>query len=161
AAGLVRVHLLVADSGIGIPADKRDRLFKPFSQVDATTTRHYGGTGLGLAITQRLPPPMRGGLPPGDRPGARPPRAGPPEAPRGAGSDAPRERAAEPLRVLVVEDDAVAREAVAALVADLGATPSQAAATPEALAALREAAREGRPLHAVIVDGGLPRDDAL
>ncbi|HLO48718.1 MAG TPA: response regulator [Kamptonema sp.] len=44
----------IADTGIGIPADRMDRLFKPFSQVDSSTTRQYGGTGLGLVISQRL-----------------------------------------------------------------------------------------------------------
>jgi PAS domain S-box-containing protein len=56
----VKVRFDVIDTGIGIPADRMDRLFLPFSQVDASTTRHYGGSGLGLVIVKRLAQLMGG-----------------------------------------------------------------------------------------------------
>jgi len=52
----------VTDTGIGIPKDKIQQLFKPFSQVDSSTTRKYGGTGLGLAISVRLVQLMGGSM---------------------------------------------------------------------------------------------------
>lgn len=55
-------HFAVKDSGIGICADNMNRLFKSFSQIDASTTRKYGGTGLGLAISKRLVELMGGSI---------------------------------------------------------------------------------------------------
>ncbi|MFY9926080.1 MAG: ATP-binding protein [Opitutaceae bacterium] len=61
-AGRMRLEITVQDTGIGIPPDRIDRLFKAFSQVDSSTTRKYGGTGLGLAICQRLCQLMNGDI---------------------------------------------------------------------------------------------------
>jgi PAS domain S-box-containing protein len=58
--GRACVLFSVWDTGIGIPADKLDRLFQSFSQVDASTTRKFGGTGLGLAISRKLTELMDG-----------------------------------------------------------------------------------------------------
>ena len=58
--GRCALKISVIDTGIGIPPERLDRLFKSFSQVDASTTRKYGGTGLGLAICQKIAAAMNG-----------------------------------------------------------------------------------------------------
>ncbi|WP_291844905.1 ATP-binding protein [Maricaulis sp.] len=58
--GKTRVRLAVRDTGIGIPGNKQEAIFDPFSQVDPSVTRRYGGTGLGLAICRRLVAKMDG-----------------------------------------------------------------------------------------------------
>jgi len=68
-AGLA-LRIRVADTGIGLTAAQRDRLFQPFVQADSSTTRRFGGTGLGLSIVRRLAEAMRGSVAIESEPGA-------------------------------------------------------------------------------------------
>ncbi|MDR6294054.1 MULTISPECIES: hybrid sensor histidine kinase/response regulator [Inquilinus] len=61
-AGRARISIAVIDTGIGISAIEQERLFQPFSQADASTTRRFGGTGLGLSIARRLATMMGGDI---------------------------------------------------------------------------------------------------
>jgi signal transduction histidine kinase len=70
AEGSCSLRFSIRDSGVGIPRDAASRLFQPFSQVDASTTRRFGGTGLGLAICKQLVELMGGAIGVESEPGA-------------------------------------------------------------------------------------------
>ncbi len=162
----------VEDSGLGIPPEAVDRLFQPFSQLDASTTRKFGGTGLGLAISRRLASLMQGSISHSPRPGGGsifrvviqldPPTAkittgdiarilrdtGTP----GVSSMAP----TQGFRILVVDDNAVNLLVAVAMLKHFGLESETAGNGREALAAL-----EGQPFDLVLMDVEMPEMDGV
>ena len=160
----VVLHVAVTDTGIGIEAADVARLFEPFAQADASTTRSYGGTGLGLAICRRLVEGMDGSIGVVSEPGrgstfwVRLPLAVPPSH-QGAPVLMPATLAG--LRVLVIDDNETNR---LILTRQLTAWRMQAETAVDGatgLAALRAAAAAGRPFDIALLDFCMPGLDGL
>ena len=155
----------VADTGIGIPAEKRESIFEPFEQADGSTTRHYGGTGLGLAISGKLVAMMEGRIWVEGAVGVGSTfhftaRFGlGVESPRHSGSDGPSPITG--LRVLVVDDNRTNRRILEEVLTNWSANPSTACDGPSALEALRRAEAAGRPFSMALIDGMMPGMDGF
>lgn len=154
----------VQDTGIGISPAEQTRLFEPFSQADASTTRRYGGTGLGLAISRRLVNLMGGdfGLVSEVGAGSTFWFTVPLAAPAGRAADAPRHpETLTGRRALVVDDNDTNRLVVSAQLAGWGLRGDVASTAAEALNLLRGAAAERDPYWAVLLDMQMPDVDGL
>ncbi|MFN0067682.1 MAG: response regulator, partial [Limisphaerales bacterium] len=136
------LEFAVSDTGIGLRPDQVERLFQPFTQADASTTRQYGGTGLGLTICRRFCEMLGGGIVVASEPGRgsrftvtlpaepQPPPAAPATAPPPPPADAP--------LVLAIDDDPVVRDLFQRLLAREGFAVRCAADGEEGLALARE-----------------------
>ncbi len=162
----VRLRFAITDTGIGIPADVLSDLFQPFTQADASTSRHYGGTGLGLAICRQLVELMGGQIGVNSQPGQgsefwfeipfekalQSQVKAPTELPAISG---PR---LSGLHLLVVDDSQVNLDLARRLLALEGASCATASDGEEAIALLRE---RGEAFDLVLMDVQMPGMDGL
>jgi signal transduction histidine kinase/DNA-binding response OmpR family regulator/HPt (histidine-containing phosphotransfer) domain-containing protein len=160
----VRLGFEVRDTGIGMSADEQQRLFQPFEQADASTSRRHGGTGLGLAISRHLVHMMGGelavestvgqgsrfhfSLPFGLQREAAPP---PP----------PRLQSMAGTRVLIVDDNACAREVLAEMSAAFGLIAHSAFDGLDALRMVELADANDQPYELVLLDWKMPGLDGV
>ncbi len=147
----VRLRFEVRDSGIGMSDEQIGRLFVPFSQADSSTTRRFGGTGLGLVITHRLLDLMDASIAIDSVEGRG--SCFQVELSLPVGPEPDPVQAARGWRLLVVDDHAGTREALARAAAALGA---ETVAVADADAAFAQLRRPGARFQAVLLDWHLP-----
>jgi PAS domain S-box-containing protein len=159
-----RTTFTVADTGVGIPAEKLSALFRKFEQADASTTRRYGGTGLGLAICRELAELMGGSIAAASRQGHGatftvevPLKKTARRRPEAAIRDKPARPAAVPatvLRVLAAEDNGVNQLVLKTLLAQIGVEPVFVADGRAAVGAW-----EQQPWDVILMDVQMPDMD--
>jgi PAS domain S-box-containing protein len=164
-AGEVGLRFTVRDTGIGIPPEQQQRIFRAFEQEDASTTRKYGGTGLGLTIAARLVALMGGQITVDSAPGrgstfAFTARFG--HRPHQPEPDTSRQPVLlHGLRVLVVDDNATNRRILEEWLRGWQMEPAAAGDGLAALDALWDAVSAGRPYALVLLDARMPDTDGL
>mgnify|MGYP001075942916 CR=1 FL=1 len=160
AQGLI-VRIQVRDTGIGIEPGVAQKLFQPFTQADASTTRRFGGTGLGLVISKRLVNLMGGEIGVDSTPN---------EGStfwftlRLARSQSPPQRTESDLRaakVLIVDDNATNRLILENYLRNWGAETQSVDGGPAAIAALQRALGNGQPFALAILDMQMPGMDGI
>jgi len=158
----VQLKFSVRDTGIGMTREQSAKLFQPFTQADMSTTRKHGGTGLGLTICRRLVELMGGRVWLESEPGAGSTffftvwlKVG---AAKGSGKIVPA-RLAE-LRVLVVDDNAAAREILQEPLSAIASYVKVVASGPEAIAAVKAQDPAG-PFDIIFMDWRMPGMDGL
>ena len=156
------VRFAVRDTGIGIPAKYMDRLFKPFSQVDASTTRKYGGTGLGLSISKQIVEMMEGQIGVESKEGSgstfwftavlKKQLCGQQRNPFELGD-------VENLRVLVVDDNDTSRYILRKYLESWHCRVEEAVSAEEAMNKLLDAVKKNDPFKTALLDFCMPEMD--
>jgi PAS domain S-box-containing protein len=158
----VRLRFSIRDTGIGIPADALPRLFQPFSQADATTTRRFGGTGLGLSISRRLVELMGGELTVQSTPGQGSTFSFVIGLVRRRGESARAPGTVTGKRVLVVDDDPGFRSVAMEILSSMGMVLRTVGSGQEALAALLDSVQHpSQAFDVVLLDWRMPGLDGL
>jgi PAS domain S-box-containing protein len=163
-ADSVDLHFWVRDTGIGMSSEQCAVLFQSFQQGDASTTRKFGGTGLGLAISRKLIDMMDGSIWVESAEGsgstfhfqARFGLQAQATAQRADGG-----RGLRGVRLLVVDDNASAREILSASARSFGLDPDVADCCESALAMIAIADRERRPYDVLLLDWKMPSMDGI
>ena len=159
----ILLHLAVADTGIGLSAEQKERLFNAFEQADASTTRRYGGTGLGLTINRRLVDLMGGRIGVDSEPGHG--STFWVEVPLGfSEAQLPEPASTVPtrgLRTLLIDDQSEARESLTEMLESQGMRVSALPDGNAALATLKAAEADGEPFDIVLCDWQMPGLDGI
>jgi len=156
------VHFSVRDTGMGLTQEQMGRLFQAFEQADASTTRQHGGTGLGLAISKRLAQLMGGEVGVTSQIGQGSTFWF--TAYLGKGEVKARRVVTPDLRgrrVLVIDDNAQAREVLSSMLRGMTFTVDEAPSGQEGIELVRQADARGEPYNVVFIDWQMPAMDGI